>query len=128
MSSPLFDLISRAGNASLDELNARSSLTPYVFALELATMLRNGDVTLSKDTKDTDVPAEESAAFEEAAHQSEALTEVIRRIDTPRKLLELAETNPELFVQGIEFAVRDGRTAGAINVNPTSKGFKSVVG
>ncbi|MCP3413596.1 hypothetical protein NLM16_05730 [Bradyrhizobium brasilense] len=124
MNSPLFNLISKAGNASLGELSARSSFAPYALAVEIAKMLRNGDVTLSKSA---DVPGIESAAFEEVAHQSPAFTKVIGLINTPRRLVELAEADTELFVEGIEFALKDDRSSGVINVNPTPKGFRSSV-
>jgi hypothetical protein len=126
MNSPLFNLISKAGSASLGELNARSSFVPNTLALEIVKMLRNGDVTLSfdADSKPQDVPAMEIAAFREAAAQSPALGQVIGLIETPKKLVDLAETDSKLFVEGIEFALNDDRAARAINVNPTSKGFR----
>jgi hypothetical protein len=116
MNSQLFNLISKAGSASLGELSARSSLAPFTLALEIAKMVRNGDVTLSfdADSKPQDVPA----------MGSPALKEVIGLIETPKKLVDLAETNSEFFVGGIEFALKDDLAARLINVNPTSKGFR----
>jgi hypothetical protein len=128
MNSLLFSLISKAGSASLGELNARSSLPPSTIALEIAEMVRNGDVTLSFDasSRPRDVPATEIAAFRNAALDSPALKKVIGLIETPRKLVDLAET--QLFVDGIEFALKDDMAARSINVNPTSKGFRYSVG
>jgi hypothetical protein len=77
-------------------------------------MVRNGDVTLFFD----------ASSFRNAALESPALKEVIGLIETPRKLVDLAETQGELFVDGIEFALKDEVAANSINVNPTSKGFR----
>ena len=126
MNSLLFSLISKAGSASLGELSARSSLAPSTLALEIADMVRNGDVILSigANYKPKDVRATEIAAFREATLQSPALMEVIGLIETPSKLVDLAETQSELFVDGIQFALTDDMAARSINVNPTSKGFR----
>jgi hypothetical protein len=126
MNSILFSLISKAGSASLGELMARSSLPASTLAYEIADMVRKGDVTLSfdDDSKPKDVPATEVAAFKEAALQSPALMEVIGLIETPSKLVRLAETQDKLFTDGIHFALKDEMAARSINVNPTSRGFR----
>jgi hypothetical protein len=49
-------------------------------------------------------------------------------IDTPERLVDLAETRSKLFVDGIEGALKDDVTARSINVNPTSRGFRYSVG
>jgi hypothetical protein len=45
-------------------------------------------------------------------------------IDDPKKLVDLAETQSTLFIDGIKFALKDDKAAEWINVNPTSKGFR----
>ena len=126
MNSLLFSLITKAGSASLGELNARSSLPPSAIALEIAEMVRNGDVTLSFDASSFRNAALESS-FRNAALESPALKEVIGLIETPSKLVDLAETQGKLFVDGIEFALKDDVAASSINVNPTSKFFRHSV-
>ena len=123
MNSNLFGLITKAGSASLGELMARSSLPASALAHEIAEMVRNGDVTLSIGaSKPTNVPASEF--FAQAAQQSPAFTEVVGLIETPNKLVDLAQTQNTMFVDGIQFALKDDLAAEGINVNPTSKGFR----
>jgi hypothetical protein len=125
MNTSLFNLISKAGSASLGELNARSSFAPDVLAREIAKMLRDGVVVLSKPEN---LPSWVSAAtLEESARQNTAFTIVMELLDNPGKLVEFAQSNTGQFVEGIEFALKDERAAESINVNPTSKGFRSSV-
>jgi hypothetical protein len=116
MNSPLFRLISKAGNASLGELMARSSTSATVFAREIADLVRDGNVTLSfgDDTRAEDIWAMQSPAFRD-------VTELIK---TPKQLVDLAEKRSETFVDWIEHALNDDRAALSIKVDPTSRGFR----
>jgi hypothetical protein len=118
MNSPLFGLISKAGNASLGELMARSSISASTLAREIADMVRNGEVTLSLGAHSS------SGQTDSSVMQNPALAEIMELIASPRSLVDRAESRGESFAELLETALEDDTAASSINVNPTSRGFR----
>jgi hypothetical protein len=118
MNSDLFGLISLAGSASLDELRARSSVGSTALARELAVMLRDGTVALSRtaNVEQEETPAQQDPNFQK-------LMSLIRDPGGP-ELAELVRNQEDLFVMAIQAALNDNNTAASITVSPTSRGFR----
>lgn len=127
MNPLLFGLISKAGSASLGELQARSSLPASTLANEIKEMVLNGDVILSimAGYKPKKAAHTEIATFEGVTNP--AFMQIIDMMNTPKGLVDLAKTNSKTFVDGIQFALKDDTTGRSINVSPTARGFRSVV-
>lgn len=107
--SSLFGLISFAGNASLGELRARSSVDDKVLARELVFMVRDGIITFTPNTYSQ---ADDSQAFL-------TLKPFLKELSV-NKLV-----NEDRFVKAVQTALNDDVAASSINVCPTSKGFRN---
>ena len=125
MSSDLFGLISLAGSASLDELRVRSSVEPTALARELAAMLREGTVMLSRNANfaQTDGPAQHDPNYQKllAVMPGEPNSS---QDPSSSLLIQLARSEVDTVSEGIKAALNDHGAALSIMVSPTSRGFK----
>ena len=137
MNPTLFSLISRAGNASLDELRARSPVDEAVLARDLATMLDEGVVALSCEP----VPSKENqltiqAKFGKFNLDPNTLT-ILYCIYNPDEQheIEVITSNDatgiareaqakEIMRKAIKIAFNNERIADCVKVSPTTRGFK----
>jgi hypothetical protein len=118
VNSPLFGLISFAGNASLGELRARSSIAVTTLAREIVDMVRNGTVTLSPGpyAQQTDRP--------DAANAVVQAVMALSQNPKAAALANLGNNQEDVFVDAVQSALNDDEAASSINVSPTSKGFR----
>lgn len=112
MSSSLFDLISLAGSASLDELRARSSVDDVTLANTVASMVASGTVALSIKPELKADPAFQGV--------------VVHLFGKPTggELKEAGAMNRDALKAAIQTALQNEDTAAFITATPTSKGFK----
>jgi hypothetical protein len=114
-SSPLFDLISLAGNASLGELRARSFAGAAALAHEIAAMLREGTVKLSAN------PIFKGA--ESTANVDPSLEQVLD-LSASGGSKELMAMREDDLAKTIESVLGNDEASEHIIVVPTSKGFR----
>ena len=111
LSSSLFDLISLAGNASLDELRARSSVDDVTLANTVASMVASGTVALS---------------IKPETKVDQAFQGVIHLFGKPTggELKEAASMDRDALKVAIKTVLENENAAASITATPTSKGFK----
>jgi hypothetical protein len=118
LSASLFDLMSLAGSASLDELRARSSVDNITLANTVATMVASGRVTLSINPEfNTDHEPADNIRKDMIRSLGEATGEFRRVSIIDRDVLKEA-------IQGV---LETNGTAAFVTVIPTSRGFKSIL-
>ncbi len=109
MSASLFDLISLAGSASLDELRARSSVDDITLANTLASMVALGLVTLSVDPQ----------------HRRHA---VIKRLGEETGELEKRPfVDRDALRAAIQAVLESTDAAVFVTASPTSRGIRSTL-
>jgi hypothetical protein len=107
----LISLISRAGDVTIDELEARTGLGQLDIINSVSEMVRRGLVELSASKEWNDGTAVPSTLSEQISN----MTEQMKRVEVD---------SPELVAEFDQF-VSDNRAAGAIHVMPTVKGWRS---
>ena len=114
----LFGLVSRAGNASLGELRARSSVDAADLATQLGTLLRDGSIALTAkaDSQSQSRLFGSDSSFSEAGSLIQNLT--------GSGLDLLLRGRADVLDQAIQTALSEDKLATSIMVSPTSKGFR----
>jgi hypothetical protein len=137
MNPALFSLIARAGNASLDELRARTPVDESVLTRDLATMLDEGVVALSCEPgpskEDQNIIQEKFGKFNldlntltilycipDLDEQNQVIIDMASdEITKARK----AETE-EIIKTAIGVAFNNEHVSQCVKVSPTTRGFK----
>jgi len=110
MSSSLFELISRAGSASLDELRARSSVDDTTLANTVGSMVASGAVTL------TAIPGHETPEAKQFI--SEIVAEKGQNSATGTVTIR------DHLIGAVKTALHSADLAQSISATVTAKGFK----
>ena len=121
MNRSLFNLITRAGRVSLDELRARSSVEQSALAREIVTMMQEGVLALSHNP---DASVDRGTIAETDSETQDFLINIEGTDEARQRLLLNDESSKTKLTNALNWALADEEAAYSLMVSPTSWGFK----